>query len=461
MPETSEEAGAAQPPAPAEAKPASGIAYAGYYCLLFFAYWFGANRFDVDGDGDFDPSDVQAYLQDKGFLKRNKKMTSKEKVRRSTHQETKAQVENKKKQRESYRQEKEEEKKRRKEEQGIFDRDGDGDVDLDDLLENEVEGVAQEEEALKNLRDGRTIPFFMIFEILVTGGLWTVMAILVSSRDGRNWLMVKAGLDSFFDVPTTNLQVATNECVDLRPEAWRWISYQFTHVGITHIGMNTLLNVILGFPLEAMHGWWRMAVMFNVGVVGGACAYFVADSHNSVVGCSGGCYSLIGIHVADLIMNWSQKKFRLPTILLIGSLIAVDLVSYYYSQSEGKSNAAHFGGAVAGLCIGVLVCENKVVKKCERYLMMGIFIFGMLLTNFCLVWLYYQNAGPRNIFEAARGESGWCWIRVVLSQQINPAAFECIKCGTQACIDEYSAMGTVRGVDPSYCDQRGYFHIDR
>ena len=28
--------------------------------VLFFAFWFGSARFDMDGDGDFDPEDVQA-----------------------------------------------------------------------------------------------------------------------------------------------------------------------------------------------------------------------------------------------------------------------------------------------------------------------------------------------------------------------------------------------------------------
>lgn len=44
-------------------KPAK-VAYVIYYVVLFFAYWFGASRFDVDGDGDFDPEDVEAYLED-------------------------------------------------------------------------------------------------------------------------------------------------------------------------------------------------------------------------------------------------------------------------------------------------------------------------------------------------------------------------------------------------------------
>lgn len=100
------------------------------------------------------------------------------------------------------------------------------------------------------------------------------------------------------------LRLAGDSCEDLRAQVWRWWTYQFTHVGAVHVMMNAALNVVLGIPLELMHGSLRVALMFNIGVVGGAMCYSVNDAHTVVVGCSGGCYALIGTHIADLLMNW-------------------------------------------------------------------------------------------------------------------------------------------------------------
>ena len=43
-----------------------------------------------------------------------------------------------------------------------------------------------------------------------------------------------------------------------------------------------------------MQGPIRMFLMFNIGVFGGACCFFVNNPFDTVVGMSGGCYSLIG-----------------------------------------------------------------------------------------------------------------------------------------------------------------------
>merc|ERR1712228_581921 len=102
-----------------------------------------------------------------------------------------------------------------------------------------------------------------------------------------------------------------------RGEIWRWWSWQFSHGGISHVGLNTLLALIFGIPLEGFHGSWRMVLMFNLGVFGGSCAVMVWDVHRQTVGMSGGVYALLGIMLADLIMNWSQKSFRYCCLMML------------------------------------------------------------------------------------------------------------------------------------------------
>eukprot|EP00928_Gymnodinium_smaydae_P057040 TRINITY_DN4030_c0_g1_i1.p1 TRINITY_DN4030_c0_g1~~TRINITY_DN4030_c0_g1_i1.p1 ORF type:complete len:495 (-),score=136.35 TRINITY_DN4030_c0_g1_i1:48-1451(-) len=424
---------------PEEKQELHGCAHVLYYTVIFFAAWFGSDRFDMDGDGDFDPADVQCFLAENGILGKQYLQTPEQKAAA--------------KKRGSIKRKKEAERKKNDKDAGALDRDGDGDVDIDDMMFNEVEGEAQEDIAMKNLTSGKTKPFFIIFEILVTCTFWGIGAIFYAQEHGKNYLTSKGGLDTIFP-DQTNLLLATSDCDDLRPQVWRWLSYQFTHVGITHIGMNTLLNIILGLPLEAMHGWWRLAIMFNVGVFGGAACYFVADAHISVVGCSGGCYSLIGIHAADLIINWHQKRFRLPTIVLLLALVGSDLLTYNLSEPGKKSNAAHFGGAVAGFCIGILFCDNQTVKDYEKVIMGIVFLIGAALTIFTITWMATRTDGPQNIFEG----KGWCWVRVTLDPRVNGAAWECIRCGTQECIASYVDGGyKLKGVAMSYCNNRGFF----
>ncbi|KAH8052267.1 hypothetical protein JL722_10368 [Aureococcus anophagefferens] len=79
------------------------------------------------------------------------------------------------------------------------------------------------------------------------------------------------------------------------------------HSGLEHIGFNIILQLIFGIPIELIHG----AIIFfiyEMGVVCGALACVMSDPYIAVVGCSGGVYCLFGIHVAHMILNWSDMK---------------------------------------------------------------------------------------------------------------------------------------------------------
>lgn len=55
-------------------------------------------------------------------------------------------------------------------------------------------------------------------------------------------------------------------CGDLRLQLWRFWTYQFVHVGYSHVCFNVLLQLMAGIPLEMAHGSWRLFVLYQAGV---------------------------------------------------------------------------------------------------------------------------------------------------------------------------------------------------
>mmetsp|Transcript_56560 Transcript_56560/g.143090 ORF Transcript_56560/g.143090 Transcript_56560/m.143090 type:complete len:439 (+) Transcript_56560:160-1476(+) len=426
--------------------------YVLYYIVLFFAYWFGSNRFDVDGDGDFDPEDVQAYLADKGFVKKNFKQsrTGRAKAKKAKAK-SKAAVKDVTAGSSPQGQSKPK----------STDSGGDGEVGIEDFIASKVDGEAAEMEMMENLIEKQQVPWFMTFECMAVFFLWFVFAIKDGLTSEGDPLQAKAGLDSIAPGMTV-LQWAGANCEDYSKQVWRWVTYQFTHVGAMHALMNVFLCVMLGIPLEGLHGHWRTAVMFNVGVLGGALCYMLTDAHTAVVGCSGGCYALIGIHFADLIMNWRQKKFRIPTIIFLVLLVSVDVFSYVMSLSEeNSSHAAHIGGAVSGLIIGVLVCRNLKMYWHEKVLMAMLFVLGLGLVGFSFFWIFSAQGGPINIFEMAGGENGYCWVRQVYLPSVDESQWLCVRCGTQSCIDLWEQQKYLETVSMVVCQEKTWYYDGR
>lgn len=157
-----------------------------------------------------------------------------------------------------------------------------------------------------------------------------------------------------------------------RHEPWRFITYMLLHQGVIDLVFNLCLQVIIGFPLEIMFSWWRLAIVYIVGVITGSLAQSVCDHYVGLAGAAGGAYAVVIAHVVALITNyteldskknvekrakhwWGRPLFRLVLIFVV-LLVQIALAVFrrfnpgYPAFKVGI--AAHGGGIVAGVLLG-------------------------------------------------------------------------------------------------------------
>ena len=60
-------------------------------------------------------------------------------------------------------------------------------------------------------------------------------------------------------------------------EVWRFLSYMLVHSGYFHIIFNILVQLALGIPLEMVHRWWRILLIYFCGVIAGSLATSITD----------------------------------------------------------------------------------------------------------------------------------------------------------------------------------------
>jgi membrane associated rhomboid family serine protease len=401
----------------------------------------GCTRLDYDGESDFDASDVGGLLRHGvGWLFRNFK------------QERNVLVPSLGKSQQSSTKE------------------GKGSEKFDLVVESNPQEVAPAKEkskAGKSVEElqvkiiKQRLPIFTVCQLLLVFGLWMGCAWSVRREEegpgsSQPLTEYKAGLETFWEGQTDLLLFGPN-CEDYREEAWRWITYQFTHVGVSHVSINLLLLVLLGIPLEGLHGFWKTCLFFNFGVLCGAFCYFVNDAHTRVVGCSAGCYALLLIHVVDLSLNWTEKKYRIATLTLWLLMIGTELaVMFFTVGSDEVSHSVRFGGSIAGIICGMCFGKNRMYRCFQRFLSVLFLLAGIGLAAFTLHWMI-TNTPSRNIWE----QDAWCWARQVVYQ----GSWACVRCADQACIDRWSVGKVVdvsiRMVSITVCDRVGWLHQGR
>lgn len=177
-----------------------------------------------------------------------------------------------------------------------------------------------------------------------------------------------------------------------RYQAWRYLTYMFVHIGVLHLVVNLLVQIMLGIPLEMVHKWWRVLIIYIAGVIAGSLGTSVSDPTVYLAGASGGVYALITAHVATILMNWSEMEFAVLQLLVFLVVTTVDVGQAIYSRyvvvesNNQIGYVAHLAGAVAGLLVGINVLRNLEVKTWEKVVWWASIVTYTVLMTAAILW---------------------------------------------------------------------------
>jgi membrane associated rhomboid family serine protease len=168
-------------------------------------------------------------------------------------------------------------------------------------------------------------------------------------------------------------------------EIWRVWTYQFLHANIEHLVTNVLLQFLAGATLEIVHGPLRTGVLYTTGVIIGGCFHIIISPQVALVGASGGGYTLLGVSLANVAMNYKEmniygKFIRILVLsLFMAAEIAVGIDRMSDENDQNVSWACHLGGALVGLSFGIVILKNFVLEKKEIYAQLVFLILFTLL----------------------------------------------------------------------------------
>lgn len=145
---------------------------------------------------------------------------------------------------------------------------------------------------------------------------------------------------------------------------WRILSSAFLHIGLLHLIFNMYALGVFGSLLERLQGRARIGLIYAVSVVTAALGSLFWHPTVISAGASGGIFGLIGGVTALLIRHRRDFPPHLQKAIWkwLLTILAYNAV-LMFALSGLIDNAAHMGGLVGGLAVGLIFCRSPVRKE--------------------------------------------------------------------------------------------------
>ena len=138
---------------------------------------------------------------------------------------------------------------------------------------------------------------------------------------------------------------------------WRLLTSVFLHAGLSHLGSNLLVQILMGNAVERNLGHIRYLALYLLSGIGGNVISVLYDRAQGVniysVGASGAVFGVMGTLFVLIIRG--RKKLRSGSSLLTRAAFAVFYAVYSGFRNPYTDNAAHLGGLAFGVVLGVLL----------------------------------------------------------------------------------------------------------
>lgn len=150
---------------------------------------------------------------------------------------------------------------------------------------------------------------------------------------------------------------------------WRTITCNFIHIGIMHLLMNMYALLYIGLFLEKIIGSRRLITAYFLTGLFSALLSLTVHPETISAGASGSIFGLYGIFLSNLIFNHKMERNQRKSLLYsIGIFVVYNLL--LGAKEEGIDNAAHIGGLVSGIVLGIMYffADKNESKRVSRYI---------------------------------------------------------------------------------------------
>lgn len=176
---------------------------------------------------------------------------------------------------------------------------------------------------------------------------------------------------------------------NFRPETldgewWRLITSCFLHIGVLHLLMNMYALIYIGLLLEPYLGKFRFLSAYLITGIAGSAASLYWNELTISAGASGAIFGMYGVFLGMLSTNLIEKSARKALFTSIAIFVGYNLLN---GLKGGIDNAAHIGGLVSGIIVGLALYPSLIKPKIEKlkYGTIGVLTFLIISSTYIII----------------------------------------------------------------------------
>lgn len=186
----------------------------------------------------------------------------------------------------------------------------------------------------------------------------------------------------------------------LSTQPWRLFTCLFEHIGYVHLIANMWALFVLGRLAESLFGRWSYLWTYLLSGIAGSVASLLWNPLGISAGASGAIFGIAGALIAAFfvgklpIPKHSQRTVLATLIFWAG----FDLL--YGIWKQGVDNAAHIGGLITGLALGLLLGHHLSATPQGRAFRERLFTVAALVIVLFTAFVWYRDRDVAGIERA-------------------------------------------------------------
>lgn len=147
-----------------------------------------------------------------------------------------------------------------------------------------------------------------------------------------------------------------------RKEGWRLFTPVMLHAGLLHLASNAVIQLFIGGYLNLIYGTPSFLAIYVVSGVFGNMLSCIALPDSVSVGSSGALLGILTSWLVWIVFRWNKIPivFHTPRNIQLVVVIVAITITLAFSFSGTVDWAAHFGGAIQGFLLGLILLSSEL-----------------------------------------------------------------------------------------------------